>query len=636
MTNKFVQYLELVMISSISLLLICCQQKKSGVKEFTNLDSLIERVQKNNHPEKEIPALKKLIDSSLVDSVKLTEAYFYLSYCLHADQQDSASTAAIKKSLDLLPLSEKNGILAATNYYWMGYLEEKKEHYYAATYYYTQAAYLIDAGNLKLSFPKSSAFILYWASELNRHNNRKDLSNKFAKKMLVLVKEDSTVMAKELSVAANLILSMGYVDHTGLANDSVRFYLNQAYQIKEKTKLARINRNYYQVKANVFYESKELDSALFYQLKAQKADTANAFMVYNNLLGIYVNQYQLSKAREAEREVIKRLGQFDADDYLIYLENKIGFAIARGDYKNAQSGFEEYIQKRKEREQNENRKAANEIASVYKMVQKDQEIGSLNENIDHVTTQLKFNRLWLLVIVLFSLLLLITLLLFIFERRRKKILLENRRVSDLNNKLELEQRLLRSQMDPHFIFNCLAGIRALVRQGQNQNTLIYLDHFSVLMREKLTAANERHIDLKSEIGFLENYLKLQQIRLPGKFDYLFELADDVADMTDEIEIPAMLIQPFLENAILHGFKSITYKGHVNITITIHDELLTVIIVDNGSGLDPEKEQHHTSRATQIVRERIQFLQKTQSGDASFSITSRDDGQGTIVKLQLPV
>ncbi|WP_081918392.1 sensor histidine kinase [Sphingobacterium sp. ML3W] len=636
MTNKFVQYLELVMISSILLLLICCQQKRSGVKEFTNLDSLIERVQKNNHPEKEIPALKRLIDSSLVDSVKLTEAYFYLSYCLHADQQDSASTAAIKKSLDLLPLSEKNGILAATNYYWMGYLEEKKEHYYAATYYYTQAAYLIDAGNLKLSFPKSSAFILYWASELNRHNNRKDLSNKFAKKMLVLVKEDTTVMAKELSVAANLILSMGYVDHTGLANDSVRFYLNQAYQIKEKTKLARINRNYYQVKANVFYESKELDSALFYQLKAQKADTANAFMVYNNLLGIYVEKNQLSKAREAEREVIKRLSQFDADDYLIYLENKIGFAIARGDYKNAQSGFEEYIQKRKEREQNENRKAANEIASVYKMVQKDQEIGSLNENIDHVTTQLKFNRLWLLVIVLFSLLLLITLLLFIFERRRKKILLENRRVSDLNNKLELEQRLLRSQMDPHFIFNCLAGIRALVRQGQNQNTLIYLDHFSVLMREKLTAANERDIDLKSEIGFLENYLKLQQIRLPGKFDYLFELADDVADMTDEIEIPAMLIQPFLENAIVHGFKTITYKGHILISITIHDELLTIVISDNGSGLGNEKKQFNTSRATQIVRERIQILQKTQCEEASFSIRSKDDGQGTVVQLQIPV
>ncbi|ALL05168.1 hypothetical protein AQ505_06475 [Pedobacter sp. PACM 27299] len=386
----------------------------------------------------------------------------------------------------------------------------------------------------------------------------------------------------------------------------------------------------------MFYEGKELDSALYYQLKAYKADTSNAFMAYNNLLGIYVNKHQLSKARVAEREVTKRLSQFDADDYLMYLENKIAFAIVRGDNKKAQSSFEEYVQKKKEREENENRKAANEISSLYKTVQKDQQIGALNKNIDKITGQLELNRLWLAVIILFSGLLFAMILLLVLDRRRKELITENKQVSDLNIKLELEQRLLRSQMDPHFIFNCLASIRALVRQEKTQETLTYLDHFSVLMREKLTAGKQRNIDLKSEVEFLENYLKLQQIRIPGKFDYVFELDNEVANMFDEIEIPAMLLQPFIENSILHGFKNISYKGHIHVSMAINNEILKIIINDNGVGLDTTEKPTHTSRATQIVTERIQYLQTEGLGEASLSMNSQVDAPGTIVTLRIPV
>ncbi|WP_158500252.1 sensor histidine kinase [Sphingobacterium sp. ML3W] len=597
---------------------------------------MFNRVKISKQPGEEVSHLKQLTKIHHLDSTILSQIYFYLSYDLHADKQDSASIEAIKKSLDVLPLSQKNGLQAAISSYWIGYLEEKKEHYYAATYYYTQAAHLIDQGNLRLHFPKSSSHILFFAAELNRHNNRPELAARFARKSIELLNGDTSAVAKDLSVAANLILSMGHSDNNGLTNDSVRLYLNRAFRIKEQTKRASLDYNYNLAKAQIFYDSKKWDSALYYQLEAHKSDTTNAFGNYNNLLGLYINMNRLSDAHKAEQEVTKRLHEADADDYLIYLENKIAFAIARGDYKTAQSGFKEYIRKRKDREENENRKATNEISSLYKMIQKDQQIGTLTENIDNVTTQLNFNKLWLLIIVLFSLLLLIVLLLLILDLRRKKLLAENRRVSDLNSKLELEQRLLRSQMDPHFIFNCLAGIRALVRKEQIQDTLIYLDLFSVLMREKLTAANERDIDLKSEIGFLENYLQLQQIRLPGKFDYVFELADDVTDMIDEIEIPAMLIQPFLENAILHGFKSVTYKGHIRITITVHNELLTVTILDNGCGIGAKNIQTHTSRATQIVRERIQFLQTASYSMASLSIGPIENASGTIVILQIPV
>jgi signal transduction histidine kinase len=620
----------------ITLFISCGGPSSPRINQGQLLDSLFEQIKLSKQPKKAIPQLQQLIKENQTDSSILSRAYFYLSYCLLKNKQDSASFEVAQKALNILPLSEKNGAQAATIFYWMGYLEKKKAQYYAATYYYTQAAYLIDAGNLKLSFPKSSGIILLWASQLNSFNNRLDLSNRFARKMLFLLKKDTSMLAKDLSISANLLLSLGYLDQKGLANDSVRFYLNQATEIKKKTKLARIDYNYYISKAKIFYEGKELDSALYYQLKAYKADTSNAYMAYNNLLGIYVNKHQLSKASVAEREVTKRLSQFDADDYLMYLENKIAFAIVRGDNKKAQSSFEEYVQKKKEREENENRKAANEISSLYKTVQKDQQIGALNKNIDKITGQLELNRLWLAVIVLFSGLLFAMILLLFLDRRRKELITENKQVSDLNIKLELEQRLLRSQMDPHFIFNCLASIRALVRQEKTQETLTYLDHFSVLMREKLTAGNQRNIDLKSEVDFLENYLKLQQMRMPGKFDYVFELDNEVANMFDEIEIPAMLLQPFIENSILHGFKNISYKGHIHVSMAIDNEVLKIIINDNGVGLDTTDQPTHTSRATQIVTERIQYLQTEGLGEASLSMNSQVDAPGTIVTLRIPV
>lgn len=620
----------------ITLFISCGGPSSPRIDQGQLLDSLSEQIKLSKQPKKAIPQLQQLIKENQTDSVILSRAYFYLSYCLLKNKQDSASFDMAKKALNILPLSEKNGAQAATNFYWMGYLEQKKQQYYAATYYYTQAAYLIDAGNLKLSFPKSSGIILLWASQLNSFNNRLDLSNRFARKILFLLKKDTSMLAKDLSISANLLLSLGHLDQKGLANDSVRFYLNQATELRKKTKLARIDYNYYISKAKIFYEGKELDSALYYQLKAYKADTSNAFMAYNNLLGIYVNQHQLSKAHVAEREVTKRLSQSDADNYLMYLENKIAFAIVRGDNKKAQSSFEAYVQKKNEREKNENRKAANEISSLYKTVQKDQQIGALNKNIGKIKGQLELNRLWLVVIILFSGLLFAVILLLFLDRRRKQLITENKRVSDLNVKLELEQRLLRSQMDPHFIFNCLAGIRALVRQEKTQETLTYLDHFSVLMREKLTDGNQRNIDLKSEVDFLENYLKLQQIRMPGKFDYVFELDNEVANMFDEIEIPAMLLQPFIENSILHGFKNISYKGHIHVSMAINKEVLKIIIKDNGVGLDTSDQPPHTSRATQIVTERIQYLQTEGLGEASLSMNSRVDAPGTIVTLRIPV
>jgi hypothetical protein len=620
----------------ITLFISCGGPSSPRINQSQLLDSLSEQIKLSKQPKKVIPQLQQFIKENQTDSVILSRAYFYLSYCLLKNKQDSASFDMAQKALTILPLSEKNGAQAATNFYWMGYLEQKKQQYYAATYYYTQAAYLIDAGNLKLSFPKSSGIILLWASQLNSFNNRLDLSNRFARKILFLLKKDTSMLAKDLSISANLLLSLGHLDQKGLANDSVRFYLNQATELRKKTKLARLDYNYYISKAKIFYEGKELDSALYYQLKAYKADTSNAFMAYNNLLGIYVNQHQLSKAHVAEREVTKRLSQSDADNYLMYLENKIAFAIVRGDNKKAQSSFEAYVQKKNEREKNENRKAANEISSLYKTVQKDQQIGALNKNIGKIKGQLELNRLWLVVIILFSGLLFAMILLLFLDRRRKQLITENKRVSDLNVKLELEQRLLRSQMDPHFIFNCLAGIRALVRQEKTQETLTYLDHFSVLMREKLAAGNQRNIDLKSELDFLENYLKLQQMRMPGKFDYVFELDNEVANMFDEIEIPAMLLQPFIENSILHGFKNISYKGHIHVSMAINKEVLKVIIKDNGVGLDTTDQPTHTSRATQIVTERIQYLQTESLGEASLSMNSQADAPGTIVTLRIPV
>lgn len=224
------------------------------------------------------------------------------------------------------------------------------------------------------------------------------------------------------------------------------------------------------------------------------------------------------------------------------------------------------------------------------------------------------------------------------------------RIKNLNQRLALEaekadweRKALRLQMNPHFIFNALDGITAFIFKNEPQKAVRYLSNFAKLMRLTLESSRESTIPLETEINILKNYLELEQLRFSSQFDYDIHCAEDLDVYT---EIPPMMIQPHVENAILHGLRPLEgRKGKV----TIHFERLggdtvRVSITDNGIGraqaavIKAKSGAQHTSLAGTITENRMALMRKTGGGHYNMEIIDLEEaGQptGTQVVLTLP-
>ena len=155
-----------------------------------------------------------------------------------------------------------------------------------------------------------------------------------------------------------------------------------------------------------------------------------------------------------------------------------------------------------------------------------------------------------------------------------------------NNLLALKS--LRSQMNPHFIFNALNSVNSFIAINDERTANKYLSDFSYLMRAVLENSEEDFIPLSKEIELLDLYTKLEHFRFQDKFDYDIKVNDDV--IVSEYQIPPMLLQPYIENAVWHGLRYKTEKGHLQITIAKKsDHEITISIADDGIGRERSKD-----------------------------------------------
>ncbi|MFN8290867.1 MAG: histidine kinase [Chitinophagaceae bacterium] len=214
------------------------------------------------------------------------------------------------------------------------------------------------------------------------------------------------------------------------------------------------------------------------------------------------------------------------------------------------------------------------------------------------------------------------------------------RQQSLKNKqriLETEQRLNRARMNPHFFFNALSSLQSYALEGNDGKSIASnLSKFSHIMRETLESTYKEYVTIEQETDFLKEYLELQKIRFPQKFSYTITTSPTVEP--DETVIPSMILQPFAENSIEHGFSGTGYPGQLNITFDQKDKNLLITISDNGKGLVglPKENTQHISRASQIIRDRIYLLNIKLKTKASFSIDNNPDGKGVTVQIQLPL
>ncbi|NOT92363.1 tetratricopeptide repeat-containing sensor histidine kinase [Ferruginibacter sp.] len=205
------------------------------------------------------------------------------------------------------------------------------------------------------------------------------------------------------------------------------------------------------------------------------------------------------------------------------------------------------------------------------------------------------------------------------------------------NILETEQRLNRARMNPHFFFNALTTLQKFaLRDNDGQAMASNLSKFSNIMRETLESTYKEYVTIEQEMEFLNEYLEVQKIRFPQTFSYEVNAGKDLD--IDELQIPAMIIQPFVENSIEHGFVGVDYPGKVTVNFTVENKELLIQITDNGKGLNTTAKENneHISRASQIIKDRIYLLNIKLKTKAGFSIDNNSTGNGVIVKIHLPL
>jgi tetratricopeptide (TPR) repeat protein len=223
------------------------------------------------------------------------------------------------------------------------------------------------------------------------------------------------------------------------------------------------------------------------------------------------------------------------------------------------------------------------------------------------------------------------------------LLIRQNRIRNIQKTIVLEQRLLRSQMNPHFIFNTLTAIQKYIYDKSSLLATDYLGRFTKLMRFILHSSAIEQITLEDEITFLENYLKLQALRFNNKFDH--EIVIDEEIEPENLKIPPMLIQPFVENSIEHGIKPLDKRGLIEIRFDLKGDYVNVVVVDNGVGrvkarkINEQDRPGHKSMAMEITKERLIYLNKKSNRKINFKIIDLIDinGQpkGTRVTLDIP-
>jgi hypothetical protein len=197
--------------------------------------------------------------------------------------------------------------------------------------------------------------------------------------------------------------------------------------------------------------------------------------------------------------------------------------------------------------------------------------------------------------------------------------------------LETEQRLNRARMNPHFFFNALTAMqRFAMKENDGKALASNLSKFSNIMRETLESTYKEYVTVKQEIEFLKEYMEIQKMRFPQMFN--FSLMVDGEMEPGDIMIPSMIIQPFIENSIEHGF------ADIRVDFKQHQKEISIEITDNGKGLlsTSTLPNEHISRASQIIKDRIYLLNIKLKTKADFSIDNNKDGKGVIVKIHLPI
>jgi tetratricopeptide (TPR) repeat protein len=433
--------------------------------------------------------------------------------------------------------------------------------------------------------------------------------------------------------------------------DSAVFFYHKALSIYTAIGLEDNKGKVYTNLGALYEARKQYDQALGYMLKAldgsRKLNKPTEVAIRSRNIA---NLYLLMHKPELARNYILHAQKLASGVGSLELNKDVYYTLAiyyeqTGKYKEALQWHKEFSRMNDSLYSESSQKTINELNTKYETAIKEKEILTLHKQQQIADLELIQKRDALLrqkLILLFTIIivLLISLASYLgFNRYRLKQ--RNARELLARQKTELEQRMLLAQMNPHFIFNSLGSVQNFI--GMNEPLLAqqFLSKFARLMRSILENSRRQFVPLDEEVSALSLYTELEKQRFGDRFTYKIEV---LIDEPEFILIPPMLVQPFVENAILHGFISDKVTGLLQVKYYMEDDLITCLIEDNGVGRTRttaagNKHPGHVSLGGSVVAERIELLKLEYKINASIRYTDLTDADGTPcgtrVVLRLP-
>ena len=431
---------------------------------------------------------------------------------------------------------------------------------------------------------------------------------------------------------ASIYIEMGNFFDNKTQTDSSLYYYNLSYKYSEKI-------NWLQGKAvalgniaNVYYEIEDYKNAL---------KTINKSVIISKLskdilsltsdlkykAGIY---FKLDSIKKAEKSCKNAYDIAIENDFYDELEdiNKLFYEIyeKKGDYKKA---LEYYI---KHKEISDSLYSKNKMEYMHNLEQKYQ-TELKEQKIIALSAKNKNRNIQLIATIIVFILLLGIIISLIFAKRRKQEI-------QLNT---LRQKLFRAQLNPHFLFNALGSIQNFMHNNDAKKATFYLGSFSSLMRSILNNSQKELITLDDEIQTLKNYTDLENMRLKKAFNFNIETDENLE--TEFVLLPPMLLQPFIENAIKHGFSDGIENPKLVLKFSEKNNILYISVEDNGIGINHKKDiesnqKTHESFALKVFEERLKAIRGKLKKSIKYDIVDLSEinnmQHGTKVNIQLPL
>jgi tetratricopeptide (TPR) repeat protein len=354
-----------------------------------------------------------------------------------------------------------------------------------------------------------------------------------------------------------------------------------------------------------------------YYISQTHANLGKAFL---NLNRPDLAQQELEKFNKIAIKINSGLLIKDSYQLLsVYYEKKGNYRLALENYKTSVGCNDSIVNEK-------NTRYLNELQTIYEAKKKEQQIELLTAE-----NEIKNQRAIILLIVILTILVFTVFIYFSQIKRTEQ------------QKTELKLKLFRSQMDPHFIFNALGSIQSFMYQNEQGKAASYLGQFSSLTRSVLKNSNKELITLEEELETLKNYIEIEKMRKRDCFQYALEVDENIE--TCFVYVPPIFLQPFVENAIQHGFaKKDCTQGLISIKIKQKPKSILINITDNGQGINAslknKKESSHQSMGMKIFRERIRLIERKYKKTVKFEVFDLSEKNteltGTSVNIDFPL